>query len=105
VVSWARYVIGIFQTRSLAMWLSNVSHVDVTTEVAVLIILVQIPISDLLFKYLSYTHSISNNNVRRCSQHLCLPDAALSLGLALPGLAVDVLCGSGLESGLVLRQI
>ena len=33
VVSWARYVIGIFQTRSLAMWLSNVSHVDVTTEV------------------------------------------------------------------------
>jgi hypothetical protein len=59
----------------------------------------------LLFRYLSYTHSISNNNVRRFSQHLCLPDAALSLGLALPGLAVDVLCGGGLESGLVLGQV
>jgi hypothetical protein len=64
-----------------------------------------IPIQDLLFRYLSYTHSISNNNVRRFSQHLCLPDAALSLGLALPGLAVDVLCGGGLESGLVLGQV
>jgi hypothetical protein len=84
-------------------------RVDETTEVIwrvpiILLVLVYLN-KTCFFEYLSYTHHVPPLALGGYLLPQCLPDAALSLGLALPCLAVDILRGSGLDSSLVLRQI